>query len=223
MQNQKHSHDGVVARRVLLAVRPGETHADFTRSLFDFASRSRSYEVALHVSRPGEYEQDTLAMFVEKFKESASPGIIVFVSPSSGFTPEAIDALVDGCSRSSGTKAYGLPVPLEASSFQGKECVKSSDHARIMRATFQLTAVDNRVELHEDSSARVGAFQRGDIVAIPYEIAAHSPDISRGYEALGSGSECRVYTRYTTSNGGVSSCLFEQLKHVADMRAGLHK
>lgn len=210
-------------RRLLLVVRPGAAHADFTRSLFDFASQPRTYEVTLHVSLPGEYEQDTLSMFVEKFKDHASYSFVVLVSPSSGFTPESIDAVVDGCSRSSGTKAYGLPVPLGTSTFQGKECVQNCDHARIMRATFQIFAVNNRVELSEDSSARVKAFQRDDIVGLPYNIASEAPDISRGYALMGESFECRVFTRYTTSGWGVSSCLLEQLKHVAEMRAGLQK
>lgn len=211
------------ARKVFLVVRPGETRADFIQSLFEFASQTRSYKVTLHVSRPGEYEQDTLTMFVDKFKEFASPCIIVFVSPSSGFTPESIDVLVDGCVQSSGSKVYGLPVPVGPSSFQGKEFVYSCDHARIMRAKFHISAMDNRIHLDKDSSAQVRTFQRDDIVAIPYEVATKNLDISRGYESLGAEFECRVYTRYTTSNGGISSCFFEQLRHIADMRAGLHK
>jgi len=200
--------------KILFAIRHGQTSGEFTHSLIEYVKHDKDYDVEYYVSRSGEYEQDTLDMFVEKMKSYSS---IVFVSPSVGFTSLAIDKLV---SNGNDTVVCGLPVPVGVNQFNGGEMVKESGHAKIMTATFQLASLGSQIKLDKDASIQVSTFQKNDIICIPQEVANKSPDISRGYSNLGN---CKMYTEFNTSYMGVTGCLLEQLRHIVKMRGMLVK
>ena len=195
--------------KVLFVIRHGQASIEFTKSLIAYVSCQKTYEIEYHVSSPGEYEQDTMRMFAEKMPASS---ILIFISPTTGFTHLSIDKLV---SSNQNNTVYGIPVPTGLNTFSGGEVVQESGHARIMTATFQLSSIGSQIKLDKDASVEVSTFQRNDIICIPYEVAKKSPDISHGYSNL---MNCRMYTEFTTSYMGISGCLLEQLRHVVTMR-----
>jgi len=198
--------------KILIVIRQGQTSVEFTRSLIEYVGSKKTYEVEYYISSPGEYEQDVLKSFTEKMSSNSS---IIFITPSTGFTPSIIDKLV---STSKDTTVYGVPVPTGVNNFSGGEVVKELDHARIMAATFQLSSIGNQIKLDKDASVEVSTFQRNDIICIPHGVAKNAPDISNGYGNLG---KCRMYTEFATSYMGIRGCLLEQLRHIVHMR-GLH-
>ena len=201
-----------VAKKVLFAIRQGVYSPDFTKSLISYVSSEKSYEVEYYVSATGEYEQTTMKLYVEKMEKGS---VIVLVSPETGFSPESIEKLV---TLTTPDTAYGVAVPMGVNNFKGTKLVQTMEHARIMTATFELSAKSGVVELDKDAAVTVSNFQRNDIICVSYETIQMGVDISLGYTKLCEQVTCKLLTQFPSSYRGVNGCLLEQLRHIVYMR-----
>jgi len=198
--------------KVLFAIRQGVYSPGFAKSLISYVSCDKNYDVEYYVSSPGEYEQDTLKLYSEKMEKGS---VVVFISPSTGFSPESIEKVVQMTTPS---KIYGLAVPISVSTFSGSNLIQTMEHARIMAGTFELSAKGGSVELDKDASILVSDFQRNDIICIPHEIASTGIEISKGYKNLCDKITCRLLSQFPVSYNGLNGCLLEQLRHIVYMR-----
>jgi len=201
-----------VAKKVMFVVRQGTATPDFTRSLIGFVSHTKTYDVEYYVTPEGGREQDTLKIFTEKMKKDS---VIVLVSPMVGFKPDAIDKVVESTDSKT---VYGVSVPTGVNNFAINKFVQNSDHARIMTASFELTAKNGIVQLDKSASVEVSSYQKNDILCIPYEVALGNNNVTLGYEELCKNNVCRICTQFATSYMGIHGCLLEQLRHIVHMR-----
>ena len=200
-------------KKALLVIRPGAKCKKFMDSIFSVLNRVQSYEMETYVCNEYEYEQDIIDMFSidEKFTEFEC---IIFISPSSGFEPVAIDGILE---RLSEDTVSGISIP-KGEIFKGWEMINNIDDAKLMAAEFQIIAYDKQIVLDAHAMAKVGGFNREDIIAIPYCIAKNGIDLTRGYGQLGEKFKCNIHVGFNTYNRGYSGCLHEQFKHIVNNR-----